>query len=276
MQRLVYLLKMVLVIGCGSDDFSSRSKLGDLRLLALVTDKPEVNSTGTVVITPVISYVNGGNVTLKYSWEACPDPGINFGADISCESVLASLKQSGTGNSDTSSLAGSFYTGAMAPISVDISASVISYMSLLSSEIQFNGLDYLFILTITDESKNFSRKSFRTIKVTNKTSLLNSNPTMGNILYRGSSLTSFPSEQASMQVNSLSAPETYQLQTSSGTQSLEEDAYLSWYSSTGEFRFDRTDPDEENTFNPNGGTEGVIVAVYRDGRGGVAYQVVSF
>ena len=60
-----------------------------------------------------------------------------------------------------------------------------------------------------------------------------------------------------------------------GVRSFDENMFISWYASNGEFLFNRTDVGELNEYKPSG-SSGVFVAIYRDGRGGVVSQVVNF
>jgi hypothetical protein len=263
------------IISCG-DDFEKKSKLSGLRVLALKADTPEINSASAVTITPLISFVSGGSGSLNYSWEACPDPGIDYGADISCSSSLASLKLSGSGTFGLAALSATSNTGDATSLSVGIPADAFTYLNSLDSKTQFNGLGYLFIIKYTDSVSGASTKAFRSIKLSSKTSgELNVNPTNGSIQFNGSNISSYPSSKGDISVANLSESETYDFDSDIGIQSLKENMFVSWYSTTGEFLFNRTDIGEKNTFTPSG-TAGVILIVYRDGRGGVTSSLVSF
>ena len=272
----LYILFCLFFISCGDDNFPETSQLSGLRILAITADKPEINAATTVSLTPLISYVQGGDATLNYTWEACPDPGIAFGAELSCNSAATALKLSGSGSFSASALSGSYYTGNSDVISLNIPPEVFTYLATLNSEIQYNGLDYIVLLSFTDATKRIATQGFKRIRISAKpTAELNQNPTIGAIQFAGAELTSYPSSEGVVEVASLSPAETYTEQTNVGLRSFTEKRFVSWYSSSGEFLFNRTDPGEANTFTPSGST-GVFVAIYRDGRGGVATTLVSF
>jgi hypothetical protein len=269
------LLILFLITSCG-DDFSKQSKLGKLRVLAIKADNPEINSAATVTLTPLISFVDGGDITLNYSWQACPDPGIDVGSAANCDSSPAGLKLSGAGTFNTNTLAATFYTGSATDISVIIPVSAFNYLATLDSKIQFNGLDFIVILTYSDPNSGTSTSAFKTIKLSTKAvTSLNLNPTTGAIQFNGSTLVAFPPSEGKMTVASLSSAESYDVQTNTGTLSILENMYISWFSSAGEFVYNRTNTTDQNTFRPSG-TSGAFVIVFRDDRGGVSTQLVSF
>lgn len=269
-------IAFLFVQSCGNDNFSRQSELGGLRILAITADTPEINSQGSVNLSVLLSFVDGANTSLNYSWEACPDPGIDFGASIDCSSSPAALKQSNTGSFDTSSLAGSYFTGVANTISVPISATLMAYFSALDSDLQFNGVDYIFIIKYSDTNSAANAQAIKRIRLSSKSnSELNINPSFGGISFEGSPLVSYPGQVGEMILSSLSSAQVYSKITNIGLKTFTEDMYISWYSSTGEFLFNRTDPQEVNTFTPKENS-GVFVAVYRDARGGIASQIISF
>jgi hypothetical protein len=278
MKLLLLSACIMFLFSCGSDDFDEQSKLGSLRVLAISADSPEmnINSAATVTLTPLISYVDGGNTTLDISWEACPDPGIDFGADINCDSSPAALKLSGAATFNTSGLVASYYTGNAPDISLVIPAAAFAYLSTLDSDIQFNGLDYLCIITITDQADGNPIESLKRVKLSSKADAdLNVNPSFTTIQTNNTNLTSYPTGKVNISISNPSNSESFDRQTNIGLKSFDEDMFISWYSSTGKFQFNRTDIGEDNEFKPSGST-GVFVAIYRDGRGGVASEVIVF
>ena len=272
---IINLIFLFLLTSCGMDDFRDKSKLEGLRVLALTANTPEINSASTVTVTPLISYINGSGASLDYSWEACPDPGVDFGADFNCDDSLSALKLSGSGTFNTSTLSASFFTGNSTDISLVIPAAVFTYLGTLNSDIQFNGLDYILFVKFLDSSKDISTSAFKKIKLSTKASgNLNTNPTFSGVQFNGNALTSYPSNKGTISISTASNPQSYSLVSSSGTKVFEEDMFFSWYSSDGKYLFDRTDVGENNDFTPDGGS-GVFVIVYRDSRGGVATSTLS-
>lgn len=266
-----------ILISCGGGDFTERSELEGLRVLSISANTPEVNASApsTVILSPVISYVDGGNTTLDYSWEACPDPGIDFGADINCDSSPSTLKQVGSNTFSTSSLSGSSYTGLATSLSVNITPAILAYFSNLDSDLQFNGVDYIVVLKYSDQNSDAKIDALKRIKLTSKTTGLNVNESFGDIIFNDSILSAYPTVEGIIKISSPTPGQTYSKQTNVGLKSFEEEMYISWYSSTGEYLFNRTDTGEDNTFTPEG-SSGVFVVVYRDGRGGVFTKITNF
>lgn len=270
MKTLTLLFILIFTLSCGDDEMKKYSKLEGLRILAITADTPEINSSATVAITPYLSFTDGGDTTLDISWEACIDPGIIYGAPISCDSYPSPL-DSGTTTFATNTIgSANFYTGAMSAINVSIPASAFAYLATVSSNLQFNGVDVIVIVTISDQNSSSSIKTFRRIKLTSKTSGLNTNPTIGgNIQNNGVDLSAYPSATANLTIDGLSSAEDYDYEGPDGASTLSETMLVSWFSSSGEFQFSRASENEAVKFTPSGNS-GVLVGVYRDSRGGVA------
>lgn len=257
-------------MSCGDDDMKKYSRLEGLRILALTADTPEINTASTVAITPYLSYTDGGDTTLDISWEACLDPGIIYGAAISCDSYANPL-DNGTDTFNTNTIgSANFYTGPMNAINVSVPASAFAYLATVNSKTQFNGIDVIVIVTISDQGSNNSIKTFRRIKLTTKSSGLNTNPTIsGNIQDAGVDLAAYPTAKANLTIDDLSDGESYLYQGPDGNSTLTENMLITWFSNVGEFQFSRVDKDEAVQYSPSG-SSGVLVGVYRDNRGGVA------
>lgn len=265
------LLTLLLLCACGNDDMKKYSRLEDLRVLAISADTPEINAPGVVNLTPFLSYTNGGDTTLNISYEACLDPGISFGAKISCDSYDDTAKISGSSNFDTSTIgSANFYTGPMSSIPISVPALFFIALADFDTSIQFNGVDLLVIFTITDQNdRSQTLKMVKRISLTTRASL-NSNPTITDMVANNSSITSFPTSEVTLDLSGTSDPETYDFQGANTLESLTETMTVSWFSNVGEFKYSRTDRNEGVRFDPESKTEGVIVGVYRDNRGGVA------
>jgi hypothetical protein len=269
-----YLLPLLFIlVSCGDDDMKKYSKLEGLRILAIEADTPQINAAGAVNLTPYLSYPEANDTTLDISYTACIDPGIAYGAALKCDTPIAS----GTPTFPTSGLSANFYTGPMNAISITVPASAFTYLGTLSSEIQFNGIDVIVIIEISDPA-NISQKikTFKRINITTKaTGDLNGNPTAGDILSDASAFSSFPTKIVGLSLDNPSNPETYQIEASSGLTNLTESMTVTWFSNVGEFKFSRTDKDESVEFDPKSATSGVFVAVYRDNRGGVVIKRIT-
>ena len=272
----ILIILIFTIVSCSNDNFIESSKLGKLKVIAIQADKPEINNASTITITPLVSYIEGGNTTLDYSWEACPDPGINFGAESNCESSPSSLKLSGSSTYNTSLLASTKFTGNLTPLSLVIPANYFIYLSSLDQTIQYNGLDLIVIITLKDQLNSVSTKAIKRIRLSTKPSIdLNTNPSFASIQFNQSNLSSFPVEVGNMSLSGTSSAESYSLETNVGLKSFTEEMTISWYASDGTFLFNRRNKSEENQYTPEG-SSGVFIAVYRDGRGGVFSQILNF
>jgi hypothetical protein len=267
-----FFVLLFLLVSCGNDDLKKYSRLEGLRILAITADAPEINSAATVNLTPYLSYTNGGDTTLNVSYEACIDPGIAFGAEVSCDTYEPAQVVTGSTTYNTSLIgSANYYTGPMASIGVAIPASAFVALGLLDSDLQFNGVDMLVIFTITDQSNpSATLKVLKKISLTSKTSGLNNNTTLGgDMQVNGSNIAAFPTSKVNLSLDSPSAGESYDFITADGLTTLNERTSISWFSNVGAFQFSRTDADEAVEFDPEGATAGVLVGVYRDNRGGV-------
>ena len=125
-----------------------------------------------------------------------------------------------------------------------------------------------------------SKKKTRAIKrirlSTKANGDLNTNPSFSGIQSDNNSLSAFPSSKSDFSLDAASAPESYEFKTFEGTRTLQENMTTTWFSSEGEFKFSRTLKSESNEFDPDGADSGVFVAVYRDNRGGLSVEVISF
>jgi hypothetical protein len=267
------LIIFTLISSCGDMDQKKYSQLEDLRVLAIEADFSEINTAQDVIVTPYISYPIGGDTTLDISYKACLNPGIEFGAEVSCDSYPASQVISGASTYTTSTIgAANFYTGQINPITLSIPASAFAFLASLDSKTQFNGYDFIMILTISDQNNSTQTiTSLKRISLTTRvTADLNANPSIsGAIQNNGIDLTTMPTSIANLTIDGLSAAESYQSETNTGTTNFTEQMLVSWFSNVGEFQFSRSDRDQSLEFDPQGATAGVIIGVYRDNRGGV-------
>ncbi len=274
-----YLFILFLLASCGNDDMKKIYELKDLRVLAIIASEPEINSPATVNLTPYLSYPKGGDTILDIEVTACPDPGIAFGAKVSCDNQNEALihRESLTFNTATIGSA-NLYTGEMDPVAIVISPTLYAGMtSQLNSTLAYNGIDYLVIFEIQDQnSKSQKMTSFKRIKISTKNVAdLNSNPTIaGDLLFRGSPLIATPTRNGSFKLTGISTPQSFPFKSFDGEKTLKESQYISWFASTGDFTFSKTDTDAKNPFKKGKQNSQVFLTVLRDGRGGIAVKRV--
>ncbi len=274
-------LTLVTLSACGNDNLDETQQLGPLRVLALIASSPEVNiGGGSVNITPWISdFDRGGEAgrSWSYSWKTCADSGIAFGAEPECSSD-AVLQSGGptTVAGGVLNLANAFTAPAVASIAVTIPAATDAFWTTRNDLEKTNGVPLIFQFTLTAGSETVT--SFRRILV-KAAGASNTNPTLSGVTVDGASIAggggALPTtEKAVVPVIDAGSQQSYSVVTTNGTTlNKTEVLTVSWFTTLGEFQFNRTDGASENTFTPpDSGTPKAIVFL-RDDRGGISAPV---
>ncbi|MDA8793809.1 hypothetical protein N9N67_11225 [Bacteriovoracaceae bacterium] len=272
------ILSLLFLLSCSEGMQKKYYRLEDLRILAMITDNPEVNSVQAITVTPIISYPDGGSTTLDISYEGCLDPGITYGEELDCDKGIADTRVSGTYTYNTSNLGtNSNYTGAVTPFSFTLPAINFVLLNSLTTKAAFNGIDYLIYITVIDQNNSSQEiEVLKRIKLSSKTSGLNTNPTItGTIQADGVNLTSYPSSKVELTVGGLSDPESYELETDVGLETIEENMQVTWFTNAGSLQYTRSVNNDPNEYDPRSNSGGTIVAIYRDNRGGITYKILS-
>jgi hypothetical protein len=253
-----------------SNDLPKPQVLDRLRVLALTANTPEVLPGATVTITPFVSDVRGAGRALSYAVEACRDPGLDFGAGVSCAHDTA--KQTVASTSVT--LTAPRYTQAVTSFNITVPATLFAD-ALTDAVSQFNGANYLVIFTLTAADGEVERV-FRRIKVSGATKTTkNTNPSISGITTdAGVAVTTLPAAETTLLVTApASAAESYtELNSDGSTETRTENLTVSWFASEGLpenatvalARGNKYTPASTTTYSP------FLIAVLRDERGGVA------
>ena len=138
-----------------------------------------------------------------------------------------------------------------------------------------NGVPLIFEFTLTAGSDTTT--AIRRILITSRTSGLNTNPTLSDVTLGGSSVAGLggalpATEQDLTPVLGAGSAESYSVITQTGTTlNKTENLTVSWFTTSGEFQFNRTDGTSSNTFTPptDGSTPKALLFL-RDDRGGVS------
>lgn len=271
------------LFGCGGQDLPQYTKLDRLRILAMATPTPEIQNpaggTVNVNITPYISDVGGsGSVTLRI--QSCLDPGTSLGAAPTCEgAAFASTPQIVTVAAPAGQAAGTFgtpeRTGAPSTGAITVGLTVpAGLLSQYSAAAQNNGIAYLITMEATASSG--SVRSFRRVIFSNKTA--NTNPTLSDLVIGSTSVTTRPSGEVELGFTTTSTPEVYnELAVDGSSFTRTEQFEVTWFISDGEILNPRTRIGETTKWTapdgPPAGRATVLVAVMRDGRGGVAVEI---
>jgi hypothetical protein len=273
--RIAGLLFISVLIGSCGSTFKDYIKLGDIRVLAIVADKPETSAGQVVQITPYLSDINGSGRSLFYSAAGCLDPGIAYGASPSCDSS-ATLQTLAT-NTAITGLTSPNYTGFVNSFNVTIPATSVVF-ALRTTVEKFNGIGYLVTYKISDATGTTLLSSYKRIVVSNQ-STPKANPVTSAVKTAdGTSLTALPVTSAVLTPSfSTDSTAQYQGMAADGTVSLLDITLTTtWFISDGSMSRFRTNGVESNTFTsptPAPSTRNtLIITVTHNGRGGIAVQ----
>jgi hypothetical protein len=271
MKTLNFILLLTVLLSCGDDNFRKVEKLSGFRVLGIKAASPEITESGfdqTVSLQLIVSDANGAGRIVEGEVVSCLDPGVGYGAEVSCDYDPSAIPANFDINFSTIG-AGTLFTGVVSH-NVTVPANI---GSLQSARDQFNGVAYLTIFTFEVDGK--AHKVFKRTVVTNRVSV-NSNPTAGNIQLNGANISSFPVSGDELSIGS-SLPETYTYRTVENIdETRTEEIQVAWYVSEGELSLSKTYIDEATEYEgsaPSG--DSVVVAIVRDDRGGLDYQIFS-
>lgn len=277
LSAVLILAGALFVAGCSSDKMPKYQSLGGFRVLAIQATPPEVAPGNAVTLTALLSDIGGQGRKIRYTIEACPDPGISFGADASCTDFSQRTIITTSGEVDPTSPR---FTTETAAANFTVPASALDGKNALEI---FNGVTYIVVFNFrTDDG--ISQKAIKRVTVTSAAKAVkNSNPVLTDLNQEeGSVLGSLPSATTTvLPAISSSSNEIYS--TLSGTGTLEnatETLTTTWFTSDGSFSQTRTENLTKNSFNPPSvrpsGRSIVLVLVTRDSRGGESYIIKSY
>lgn len=280
MKKLSLALSILFFVGCSPDNLPKYDELTGLRILALVATSPEVDAGGSTTITPIVSDITE---TTALSYEAVGCVAITS-VDTSCTgNPTATALQNGTLNSGDMTAARSF-TGSAASFTVTIPSAAVIF-NQRNSQDQFNGISYV-ISYVLRNSRGESLQSFRRIIVsTRPVAEKNQNPVLNEVLANGTALTTtLPAGSNGISITpSFGAitAESYRVQTDSGAYRNEsEELVTTWFVTDGTLKYYRSVSSEENIWTTPDSQpttrDAFLIAVTRDGRGGLAFKRKCF
>jgi hypothetical protein len=275
MKSVNFIVLLFLLSACGDDSFKKVETLGNFRLLGIVADTPEVDPNGDrfVDVQVLVSDIEGAGRTIQGTVQTCIDPGISFGAQVSCDYDPTSLPADYDINfqNDLGLGPANLYTGLTNIHTVEVPVNILNARN---SRDQFNGVGYIVIFKFTVDGKEI--KAFKRIVGTNR-GALNQNPVISDLLLNGSTILAFPANGDNLLVTS-DAPDNYFYITSDNvTETRTENLQVAWYTSTGKFTLAKTNIDESTKYdsNPSSGAS-LVMAVVRDERGGLDFVIKRF
>ena len=268
--KTLLLISFILLSGCGDDKFSRVEELQGFRILGVIATAPEVAPNGMSDLQLIVSDQSGGGRVITGTTQSCIDPGISFGANVSCAHDPATVNGTYTIDMANDADLGSanLYTGVAAQIvSVIVPATIFLGRSARS---QFNGVGYITIFNFQVDGKNIS--TFKRVTATNR--VANTNPSISDVFLNGSPLTTTKPDKDDKLKVAVSAPETYTFENVDGSQEVKtEEQAVAWYVSYGEFDKPKSEVEEDVKYLSNSpGSTMVVVTLVRDERGGIALQ----
>jgi hypothetical protein len=190
----------------------------------------------------------------------CPDPGIPYGAEPECSVTL----NSGSGTITSLNSANAYTALAQAGISITAPAEAAPFWTARTAIEQQNGVPLIFQITVTAGSD--SVRAFRRINVTSR-GTRNPKPSAITAI----SPATLPTSEGKVSPVFSETADSYSVTTSDGTTiSRTEKLTVSWYTTAGEFKFNRTDGASANTWTPPTSGSARVFLFLRDDRGGVS------
>ncbi len=263
----------LVVISCGETDLKKVELLEGFRILAVATSSPEVNPGDTVSdIQVYFSDIGSGGRVISGTTVSCIDPGIAFGAGVSCDhdpsSVVGVYNIDTATDDDTSGL----FTGlSSATASVNVPATILLGRS---PQEQLNGVGYIIIFTFDVSGREV--KTFRRILVsTRPTKNLNPGDPVASTLQQNGGALTLPNKGDLFRLLS-TTEENYDFLTSENViENRTEKFQVAWYISKGELDIAKSNVSENveyTTETPQ--TPFILIAIVRDERGGT--EILQF
>lgn len=276
--RKLILLKTILLImisGCGEENFKKFSKLGELRVVGIVSDVPEVDGTNTgnvnVTLTPYISDIEAAGRTFSVTVVTCLDTGVTRGGSPECLSPTTQTYPNGN-TFNTAGLAANNYTGAMDPITVTI-ANPSSLISAFSAQQRFNGVNFLVAFRL--QSGSTITNAIKAIPISERTTL-NSNPVIEGVTYNGAAITSGLNSGGALDMTFTNGAQSYEVMRADGSIITKQESLLiSWFVSKGKIQPPRMIDSQNTTFFPENTSAVTLIGVARDRRGGTAVRILN-
>lgn len=258
---------LLALISCGDEGSKKVEQLESFRILGAIASAPEVTPGSAVSVQLLVSDVNGLTSTITGTYEGCIDPGISRGAQVRCDHDPNRISGNYTIDFTTLTPSSDLRTGLnAASVSFNVPNNILAGRG---SREQFNGVAYIIIFRFSVDGRE--QISFKRILATNRGSL-NTNPSGADILLNGGSLSQAPMDGDNL-VASVSAPENFDFITVDGiTEQRLEDQEVAWYVSTGEIDKPKSDIGDTVEYKTDSAyTPMVVMAVIRDGRGGMTF-----
>lgn len=277
-----YVLLLITLSSCSNDNLPRIEQLQEFKVLALSSDKSEVNPGDTATISAILSDTQGAGRTINVSYVACADPGVSTGATPSCDgqSSVQSATLTINPSTDTGLGANNYFSGTSQQTATITIPS--DYLDGLTAAQTYNGRAYLVVGTFTVASQGSAPSAtitaFKRIIVTSRaSSALNQTPVINTLLVNEQAITVAPSINDELSITTDGA-ESFERYTTQGELEERSEEYdVAWYIASGKLSTSKT-PAESSTVlkesTPvNSAVSGqLIMVLLRDDRGGVSLK----
>ena len=265
-------LILLLLIACGDSDMKKVEELEGFRILGVITQTPEVVPGALVSDLQIIfSDPKGQGRVIPGTATGCVDPGVSFGAEVSCDKDPTKVTQAISINTGTADATNGFFTGVTPAFgSFTVPGNIFFGRS---ERDKFNGIAYLIIFEFTVDGKKVS--TVKRIVATNR-GTFNSNSTGSSMLLNGAPIASSPAKGDRLSVSNIST-ETYDYENVDGSlETRTEKLQVAWYLSKGEIDKPKSFIAEDVKYlDPKVTGTYLQLAVIRDDRGGIEFLLFN-
>lgn len=282
--RLLILSPAIFTLsGCSNDNLPRIEQLQTFRVLALSSNKSELNPGDTATISAILSDTQGSGRTINVSYVACADPGVSTGATPSCngQNVVQSATVTINPSTDSGLGANNYYSGESQQTATFTIPS--DYLDGLTDIQKHNGRAYLVVGTFTVASQgsapSTTATAFKRIIVTSRASSThNQTPVINSLLLNEQVIAAAaPSVNDELSITA-DAPETFERYTTQGELEERSEEYdVAWYVASGKLSTSKTDVQSSTVLKEstpvNSAVAGqLIMILLRDDRGGVSLK----
>lgn len=269
----IFCLLLLILSACNVPDFKKFSELGELRIMGIVADKPEIDGTRTddvqVVLTPYLSDIFGGGRKFTVIVASCLDPGVSQGASPRCLDPKFAVYPNGN-TFDTSVLAEKNYTGAMDAVTITI-PNPAQLIAGRDEQQRYNGINYLVVFRLEHGATNLT--AVKSISISERKAL-NRNPEIKEIVLdeEAAAATLAPTD-IDVSFTKAGEQENYTEMSADGSiDSLTESYVITWFYSLAKIKPSRILFGQQSKYK-SAFFEHTIVAVVKDRRGGTAVKI---
>lgn len=264
MTKIVIILSLLFTSSCGENKLNKVETLSSFRVLAIQSTTPELTqTTRTITARPYVSDTNSSGRVITAVVDGCVDPGISFGAEVTC--LDNPTKVTSSYSVDTGKPGFLLHSG-WGDNSSALAIPDSIFLGRTARE-KYNGVAYIILFSFSVDGIIY--KSFKRIFITERT-ILNSNPALSSLLINGGPIAKPQNGDYLSAVTS--GAETYDYLLVDGiTESRSEKLTMAWYVSSGTLDTPKANASESIRYKSDPpATQLLIIGVLRDERGGVA------